>query len=276
MNGKDQLLVVVVVLVAVYGASQWFRASTLDRKVHTLQTQQVPSQSADELVTERDEASQELAALSVELDQQRSRASDILRLRNEVTRIRRELRDRRSITPELLLQTHSANDGLSAATLKELLSGVALLQQKLEQAPEERVPELSLLEAHDWIKAARNFDHGNEVEISRTLGRARTLAKEKLVPMLSQALARFAQENEGRLPSSLADLKPYLSQDVEDSIFERYVLVKSGHTRDLRPGEPIIREKDRLSPYDSRCSVGIGGWGFSSPQANKGTNAPRR
>jgi hypothetical protein len=235
----------------------------------------MPWRCRDELLTERNNARQDLTLVVAEVKKQRALASDVLKLRNEITLKRREMRNAGLLTPELLLQTHSGNDGVAEETLRHLLVSVQILKQRLEQIPEQQVPELCLLEEHDWIKAARGLNANDEEEVLTTLARARTLAKEKLIPMLSIALQRFVKENEGLLPSSLPELKSYLEHEVDDSIFDRYVLVKTGHSRELSPGEPIIREKDRLTPYDTRFSVGLGGWGANGPPKEKSKNAAK-
>ncbi len=82
---------------------------------------------------------------------------------------------------------------------------------------------------------------------------------------MSKALEGFVEANHGQLPTALTELGPYLDQAVDGSMFDRYEIIKTGDSRGLKPGEMIIREKNRLTPHDSVFRLGLHGWGSNSP-----------
>jgi hypothetical protein len=82
------------------------------------------------------------------------------------------------------------------------------------------------------------------------------------------ALIIFSHENNGRLPSEISQLKPYLNQQLGNTlddatlnaIFDRYILLPSDNPASGNPGNPwIIAEKTPVDKdYDSRAKFGLG------------------
>jgi hypothetical protein len=266
MTLKQIVLLVACVLLGTSAA--WHahrRADALREQIKALQTGQMTPEDEAALTEERDRARAETQRIAAEAVELRAASADLLKLRGEVTLLRREARGDGQLGGGGVAGGQGANDGVSPATLATLASNVASLKQALQKAPAQQVPELCLLEEQDWIKAAREAKMDTEDGVLKSLSRARTLAKERLIPMMSQALHGYVEANNGQLPSAITQLGPYFHEAVDASIFERYELIKTGDSRELKPADMVIQEKNRLTPHDSVFRLGMHGWGFNSP-----------
>ncbi len=254
---------------AILGSSALFyehqRGAGFEQQIEALRARQLSAESEEALARERDGARAQLKRVNAEAVQLQAGCADLLKLRGETTVLRRETRGDGTLGAANVAVGESAEGGVPAATLATLASRVASLKEALQKAPAQQVPELCLLEEQDWIKAARDAKMDTEEDVVKSLSRARTLAKEKLIPMMNRALQGFVEANNGQLPMALTQLEPYFDQAVNDSIFDRYELIKTGDSRDVKLGEMVIREKDRLTPHDSVFRLGLHGWGSNSP-----------
>jgi hypothetical protein len=86
-------------------------------------------------------------------------------------------------------------------------------------------------------------------------------------PNLSGALKGYIAAKNGDLPTSMAQLKPFLKEPLDDAILNRYEPIRAGNTN--APGfnvyKPILGEKPTASidkTYDPRCLVGLTGAGL--------------
>ncbi len=241
------------------------RAADLRQQLEALQARAPTAESEASLTRERDGARTEARRISAQVVELQAACADLLKLRGEATTLRRETRGNGGLGAASAAGSDPGDSGVAPATLATLASNVASLKEALQKAPAQQVPELSLLEEQDWIKAARDAKMDTEDEVVKSLSRARTLAKERWIPMLSKALQDFVDANSGQLPTALTQLEPYLGQAIDGSMFERYELVRTGDSRDLKPGDMVIRERDRLTPHDSVFRLGLHGWGSNGP-----------
>jgi len=258
-------LVACVLLGTVVACHEHRRAEGFQEQIEVLRAGQMTPEDEVALTGERDKARAEIQRIAAEAAELRAASADLLKLRGEVTLLRRESRGESQSRGGPGPDGQGAEDGVFPATLATLASNVASLKQALQKAPAQQVPELALLEERDWIKAARDAKMDTEDGVLKSLSQARTLAKERLIPMMSQALHGYVEANNGQLPSAITQLGPYFDESVDASIFERYELLKTGDSRELKPADMVIQEKNRLTPHDSVFRLGLYGWGFSSP-----------
>ena len=126
--------------------------------------------------------------------------------------------------------------------------------------PDKKIPELQLLTENDWLSAAKDAKFDTETDIRKALGKLRNLAKDKLP--IGSALFSFTHANNGKLPTDLAQLKPYFKAPVDDAILERYKLLHTGNLSDFPSGAWFVAEKAPVDKdYDT---LAIFGNGFST------------
>jgi hypothetical protein len=146
---------------------------------------------------------------------------------------------------------------------------MALLQQNLQQQPERQIPELQFADEKDWLEAAKLVKTESDVDVRKGLSLLRILAKYKFGQLLSPALLKYTEANNGNLPTDVSQLKPFLTVPVDDAVFQRYEMIATGNTGEpgFNPFVPAIRDKTEAridSVYDASLMVslnGIGGGG---------------
>ncbi len=106
---------------------------------------------------------------------------------------------------------------------------IAVLKQRLDETPDEKIPELGLLSERDWRWAASFLQESDAAAFAR----ARERAKENFVRRLGPALHLYAQAHDGRLPSALSELKSYFPELPDESVFQRYELRQTGKLVDV-------------------------------------------
>lgn len=246
--------------IATYKAHQ---ASSLQTQVETLEQKQTAlvSQMAV-LQQQHDEATNRLVALSEENTRLTSNqnSTELLRLRGEVARLRSE----RQSVPRNKVMLDSNDPAMQA-----FMSARAIAEKITEaqaRMPEKFIPEQKLLTDVDWLSSTKEAKFDTDEDVRKTLRKVRSLAKNRL-PMGS-SLSSYAQANNGRLPDSLPQLKPYFTSalgktqlddaDV-DAILNRYTLLRTGNVSDYPPGTWFVAEKSPVDKdYDSRAKFGIG------------------
>jgi RNA polymerase sigma factor (sigma-70 family) len=207
--------------------------------------------------------------------------NELLRLRGEVTRLRRDPQELARLKAGQAQTAGESGD----AELDAVLARVNKLKQMLNQKPELKIPELQFLTPQDWLNvaAAARLDTDNGAR--QALSRLRSAAKLAFSPILQGALFQYVQASGGQLPTEISQLKPFFQPPVDDALLDRYQLLRTGNARDLPASEsPIIAEsvggKDRTAikfrppsaegsvisekakvdaDYDSVMSIGLNG-----------------
>jgi RNA polymerase sigma factor (sigma-70 family) len=153
--------------------------------------------------------------------------SELLKLRAEVTRLRNDSQELAQ------LKAAAKNSTVSEPALPT--DRIALLKERLEQMPQFKIPELQFLTDRDWQMVTnmmtRRLDTDDDYR--RAFSYLREAAKKEFMPKLGQAVHRYAQTNDGRLPADLTQLKSYFSVPVDDAVFPRYELKQSGKLSDV-------------------------------------------
>src|SRR5437867_2483657 len=143
------IVVAIVVGMGIYKARQ---ASQLHNQLVALEQQQASwNDQLQSLQHERDDASNGLASLLEEVEGTRSHASELLKLRGEVSRLRNEMQDvlqSNSVAPQTKIDRmeFSAN-----GTIGRAIS----LKRMLDQRPDKKIPEIQYLGDERWLDLAR-------------------------------------------------------------------------------------------------------------------------
>ena len=254
---QKTLIAATLAVVTGAGIYEAHQASTLRSQVQILQQQQAPlTERIRQLQHERDDATNRLASLADEIASLKRNPTELLKLRGEVRAIEQPLVQSKTTSPDV-------NDPFTQSVL-DLTARAVELNQHLEQMPDKKIPELQLLGADDWLRAAKDAKFDTDADVRKALRKLRSIAKGRL-PM-DQALGYFARANNGLLPNDISQLKPYFKSALKDtrlddatvdSIFERYTLLRTGNLSNLPPGTWLVVEKAPVDKdYDSRAKFG--------------------
>jgi hypothetical protein len=262
MNTAPRVLITVtLVAVVVAGIYKTRRVSGLRDQVQTLEQQQVPlTERIGLLSRERDDATGQMAALRQENERLRQTEREVSRLRGEVTRLQslERLAQSKIMAPD-------TSDPFSQSVLA-LTARARELYQHLEQLPETKIPELQFLTEHQWLDAARDAELQSDAGVRKALSKLRSLAKQSFAPRISSALDAYLAANQGQLPTELLQLQPYFKAPVDESILQRYELLRTGNVKDLPNGTWVVSEKRPVDrDYDSHLYIApngrTGSWG---------------
>ena len=272
MTTMHKAVIAVTLIVAVgTGIYQATQAARLRGEVQTLQQQQAPlSEEVQRLEAEADEAKRLLAVAQAQNGQSGSNrnTAELLKLRGEVAQLRKQLAQHTA-------PPGTASDPFTQSVLA-LSARAAELNQRLEQMPEKRIPELHFLTEDDWLAAAKDAKFDTDASVRKSLKKLRSLAKLKM-PM-GWALNGFIRAHNGQLPTDLSQLKPYFKtpsddgstshwQGVDpvrdgailDAILSRYTLLHTGNISDFDPKAWFVVEKAPVDKdYDTRGKFGNG------------------
>ena len=247
----------------IYEARQ---ASRSREENQSLQQQQTPlAEQMQQLEHERDDARNRLASLADELARTKSNNIELLKLRDEVARLRGN--------------TPSQSNGPTDDAMKTWLVRVTKLKQRIAATPEAKIPECRFLSEDDYMAAARSALN-TEGDYLRALANLRSTGEFQFITtLLNPALTQYAQANNGQFPTDIAQLKPYFPSPVEDAILQRWEIAPANTVRTDNFGDPIITQKAAVDEnFDPRYAVGLkgfasagadtaghNGWGVVSP-----------
>jgi RNA polymerase sigma factor (sigma-70 family) len=206
--------------------------SRLRGDVQTLQQQHATFvEENDRLLRERDQAANRLVALADDIASRKANTPEMLRLRGELARLGKQLRE----SP---------------------MARIASLKQKLEQMPDKRIPELQFLTEKDWAMAAWDADLGTNDGVRKALSVLRERAIDRfLSEMMTPAFEKYLAANGGVLPADLLQLKPYFETPVADEMLQRYKLLQTGKPN---PYEDLVRLVAHVDEeYDSHHRMSL-------------------
>jgi RNA polymerase sigma factor (sigma-70 family) len=205
----------VAVGTGIYTARQ---AVQLHDKNQTLQQQRASlAEQVQQLQAERDKATNRLDSMAEEIAQIKNNNSELLRLRGEVARLRRE-------SQELAKLKSSGAPGKSAPEDESWIKRISLLKQRVEQTPEAKIPELQFLTEQDWMEAARNRLETDE-DYQRALSDVRLRAQARFLDKAGPALQKYLAANGNQFPTEVLQLKPFFEEPPGDDILQHYQVV---------------------------------------------------
>ena len=206
-----------VIGTGIYEARQAAKARL---ETQTLQKEQAPLQAGiEQLQSKLTEATNRLAALADTLARTSNNDHELLALRGEVGRLRRESQE--------LAQSKSkvANDMIPLAD-KSWLDRVARLKQRLEQTPEAQIPELKLLTDDNWLNAAKGKLE-TDADFLSAFDRLRASGEFNFLQIADTALRKYLKSHHDEVPTELSQLTPYFDAPQPDEILTRYHIVPS-------------------------------------------------
>lgn len=218
--------------VALYQAHQ---VSLAREQIHSLQQRDDPStDQLTRLTQERDEVATQLAALREENDSLRGSAAEVPKLRAEVARLRENTK---AGSP-----TTGADPAIDEA-FKTWAVRATRLRQRLEQSPDQQIPELQFLTEKGWFDAVKNLKQlETDNDYNQAFSSARNLAKGEFGSMLQKALRGYTDANGGQLPQDLSQLKPYFDKPVDDAVLQRYQLLQTGSLNSLPHDDYLVAD----------------------------------
>ena len=180
---------------------------------------------------------------------------ELLRLRGEVGRLRREVQE---LTQLKTAASGSATEALASAE-KVWSERVTQLKQWLEVNPSEKIPELQLLTEDDWLDSIHPLTLDTAEEYSRAMSTVRANAELRMLGPLGGAFRQFVREHNGEFPTDLSQLKPYLKSPIDDAILQRYQIMAGANlVSELQGnGDWVITQKAPVNEaLDSRFAFG--------------------
>jgi RNA polymerase sigma factor (sigma-70 family) len=238
----------------IYEARQ---ASAWRTQAQTIQGQQ--SEQMQQLQSERDNATHQLAAVRDEIGRLNRSTSELLKLRNELAQLKSAA-------------IQQQNDPTESAR-QSWLARVTQLKKYLTQMPDKGIPELKYLTETDWLDTLRTSKLDTEIEARQALNALRNVAKEKVASLMSEALKQYLKSNDGKFPTDTAQLKPYFESPMDDAILGRYTMLPASDVTNMglskQGSDWLIAEKAPVDiDYDTRFVTGAIGRGRSDFDAD--------
>jgi len=188
----NQKVLITVTLTAAVGAGLYEgrRAAQWHDQVQALRQKQDPlSEQARQLQQERDEANTRLAAVRRENEELRRGTAEMPRLRGEVARLRENARE---LAQFKAAAATTGNDPAIESAFKTWAARASRLRQRLEQAKEQRIPELLLLREKEWFDAVKSMNQlDTDEDFRRAFSNARNIAKGEFGQVLQKGAARL-------------------------------------------------------------------------------------
>ena len=139
---------------------------------------------------------------------------ELLALRGEVTRLRRE-------NQELARPATKTETGGRDEAEASLLDRVKRLKLRLNETPEARIPELRFLTEQDWLTAATpRLD--TEDDYRRALAHLCSVGEHHFLLAASRALEKYLDQHNEAPPTEVSQLTPYFDTPPDDLLLSRY------------------------------------------------------
>ena len=232
------------------GIYQARQAANLREQNQALEQQQAAlTDRIEQLLRERDDATNRLASSVSQNGTSHSNPSELLRLRGEVTRLRADSQD---------------PAGIAA---RALLAKVDRLKQQLRERPGAAIPELRFLTEGDWLTIA-NRPLDTDDDCRRALAALRNAGEEKFRSRLAPALRRFQEANNGQFPADIVQLQSFFDSPVEDALLQRWQVVPAQTVPNVQlGGDWIITQRTPVDEdFDTRMVIGPNSYGSTSFQ----------
>jgi RNA polymerase sigma factor (sigma-70 family) len=216
---QKTLVAATIAVLAGTGVYQTRQASQLRQQDQALQQQQAPlTEQIAALQRERDAMTNQIAALADQLSKEGSNNTELLALRNEVTRLRAESRNLAS------LKSNAAVKGEGDPDYQAWFARIKLLKERLEQTPSEKNPENQFLTEDDWLGAAKHkLDDEDDYRLAFEDLRSRGVGN--FLRKAETALHAYMATNNNTFPAEVSELKPFFKDPPPDEILERYKVV---------------------------------------------------
>jgi RNA polymerase sigma factor (sigma-70 family) len=271
---QKSLIAAGLAAVAGIGIYATYKNAGLRGEIQSLQQQQAPlAAQLAELQADRDNATNQLAAVENAQNETDSNDGEISRLRRKVAQLEAAEARRR-------------NDPMAAAA-EDWLGREKILKDYLAQHPEEKIPELQYATDTDWLSASDGMEFNSTNDLENAAQGLKFTAESDVGQKVEKALMEYSQANNGKFPGSLSELQPYCDPDIGNLLEQLYEIVPSSivhdtpsitgngvrMTTDVPPnilGQWVITRKVRPNPTStSRFAIFAGGFAYwQSPPGN--------
>ena len=234
-----------VIGTAVYEARQSMASR---QQLQAIQKQQEPlNEQVGQLEQERDEAAAQSAALRQENEQLRRATAEVPKLRGELGRLREKAQELGQLKAGLAGTTGTDNDPALESAFKTWAARASRLRQRLDQAADQRIPEIQLLTEKGWFDSVKNMKQlDTDEDFHEAFSNLRNIAKGEFGGLLQSALRAYVAANDGQLPQDLAQLKPFFQKPVDDAVLQRYKLLQTGKVSDIAKDQYLVGENAPL------------------------------
>jgi RNA polymerase sigma factor (sigma-70 family) len=237
----------------VYEARQ---ASNARAEAKMLRQQQVPlNGQIQQLQRERDDATNRLALLAGELAKTRNNNTELLKLRGEVNRLRKD-------SEELGRLRTGDSSGSAELAASAWLKRANQLKERLEQSPNMKIPELKYLNEDAWLKVAHK-ELETDDDYRRAFGELRSAAESGFGALLQTALRKYLAANNNQFPTEVSQLRTYFESPVDDACLQRYAIIPVGMLKSVTLDDGskwVITQKSPVDEeYDNRLAIGTKG-----------------
>jgi RNA polymerase sigma factor (sigma-70 family) len=191
----------VLAVVVGTGLHQARRAHSLNDQLQGLMQQQAPLADTNRKLQEQiDENALQFAALREENERLKGSSTELVRLRGEVGRLRRESES----------QTKADGADPTDIAARAWVGRVKALKERFQQWPGRKTPELELLTEQNWLDAAAAHQLDSEEDTRRAMSELRWNGMSKFSDAVNQALKQFMASNNQAFPAEPSDLSPFL------------------------------------------------------------------
>jgi RNA polymerase sigma factor (sigma-70 family) len=255
MTTLQKTLITATLIAAVgTGIYEARQASTLRTEVQTLRQQQ--ALLAEQLRRERDGATNRLASLADEIARMKNDSVELLKLRGEVSRLRNDSHELAD------LKTAKAQEEKAppTSTARTMSDRVVQLQQRLNQNPNESIPEIQFATPVHWLNSI-DFKLETEDDYRRASYLLRNQAQNRFSVLIKEALGKYSQAHNGQFPSDLSQLQSWCDPAVGNALIQLYEIVPASVVKDSHvDGDWIITRKVRANPESTlRLATFMGG-----------------
>jgi RNA polymerase sigma factor (sigma-70 family) len=271
---QKTLIAATIAVLAGAGIHEARQASHLRQQNQVLQQQAgTLTGQIQQLQRQRDDLANRLSAQAGDLEKNKDSSLELLRLRSEVTRLRRD-------SQELAQLKASETNDSAQVELKSWLASLKQLKQEAQANPSLRIPEFSLLTEQDWLNSARLFGKRTQFDAQTalrvTMADLRQTAEKNFANLAQQELASYAKEHGGSFPTDLSQFQPYIPTaidgvPVDGAILQRYKIVPAEKFGSKEPGQDwVLTQKELVDDeYDHRISIGPKNWGYHPSEAEQ-------
>ena len=254
---QKAIVAATIAILAGAGIYEARQASQLRDQVRTFAQQQAPlAEQIQQLQSERDDATNRLAAFVEAVSKVKGNSTELLKLRGQVNRLR--------------MDAQQANDPFVQTALK-WKANESRLRQLLEQRPKQKIPELKLLDEGTYLDVAKESDLDSDDGIRKALSRLRFIAENELAGRMQSALGKYSHDNNEQPPPNISQLASYFDPKIDDDILERYELLKTGtNVAGGWRGGWVVTQKEAVDvEYDTRWLISPVGYGPSDFKADE-------
>ena len=140
------------------------------------------------------------------------------------------------------------------AFIQSWLVRVDKLKRRLEEKPDQKIPELKFATLLDWLDAAqRDLETENDYRLA--LSRLRNAAMSHFDQILEGALAKYSDATGGQFPTDLSQLRPYFATSVDPAVLDRYQVASAGTSGFNGFGDQIITQKSVVDPENDEIMI---------------------